>query len=262
VDALCVTFSIQTPSGETVELKPDGSNVDVTDENKMEYLSLVLRYRMLDSVSEQLTALLKGLYEVIPKSLLTIFDYQELDFYLSGLPTLNVTDWQNNSRVRHSAPDDDSEGIEQELEVIQWFWDVVGSFTDDQRARLLQFATGCSRVPVEGFRALTSASGIVHPFTLQMVPTGTPPLGMCPRAHTCFNRIDLPVYETKADLNSYLSLVSLLGVVIEFVTGTLTSCLDAVFRLFKWRSRASASSSCSDIRVLQRRGGRQSVGSM
>lgn len=207
VDALCVTFSIQTPSGEMVELKPGGEDIDVTDENKMEYLSLVLRYRMLDSVADQLTALLKGLYEVIPKSLLTIFDYQELDFYLSGLPTINVADWMNNSRVRHCALDDDSKGIEQELEVLQWFWDVVSCFTDDQRARLLQFATGCSRVPVEGFRALTSASGIVHPFTLQMVPTGTPPLGMCPRAHTCFNRIDLPVYETKEDLNSYLSLV-------------------------------------------------------
>ncbi|CAI5732425.1 unnamed protein product [Peronospora farinosa] len=209
VDTLCVTFCIQTPSGDTVELKPGGANIDVTDENKIEYLSLVLRYRMLDSVAEQLTALLKGLYEVIPKSLITIFDYQELDFYLSGLPTLNVTDWQNNSRVRHAAQDNDSDGIEQELEVMEWFWDVVGSFTDDQRARLLQFATGCSRVPVEGFRALTSASGIVHPFTLQMVPLGTPPLGMCPRAHTCFNRIDLPVYETKEDLKSYLSLASI-----------------------------------------------------
>ncbi|CAI5701124.1 unnamed protein product [Peronospora effusa] len=209
VDTLCVTFCIQTPSGDTVELKPGGANIDVTDENKIEYLSLVLRYRMLDSVAEQLTALLKGLYEVIPKSLITIFDYQELDFYLSGLPTLNVTDWQNNSRVRHAAQDNDSDGIEQELEVMEWFWDVVGSFTDDQRARLLQFATGCSRVPVEGFRALTSASGIVHPFTLQMVPLGTPPLGMCPRAHTCFNRIDLPVYETKEDLKLYLSLASI-----------------------------------------------------
>ncbi|TDH68611.1 hypothetical protein CCR75_000958 [Bremia lactucae] len=207
VDALCVTFSIQTPSGEMVELKPGGNDLDVTDVNKMEYLSLVLRYRMLDSVADPLTALLKGLYEVIPKSLLTIFDYQELDFFLSGLPTLNVTDWQTNCQVRHGAHYKDTKGFLKELEVIQWFWDVVGSFTDDQRARLLQFSTGSSRVPVEGFRALTSASGIVHPFTLQMVPVGTPPVGMCPRAHTCFNRIDLPVYEAKEDLMSYLSLV-------------------------------------------------------
>ncbi|KUF95692.1 Golgi reassembly-stacking protein 2 [Phytophthora nicotianae] len=135
---------------------------------------------------------------------------EHLNIGFIGEPALDaggVLHWMNNSRVRHCASDDDSEGIEQELEVLQWFWDVVGCFTDDQRARLLQFATGCSRVPVEGFRALTSASGIVHPFTLQMVPTGTPPLGMCPRAHTCFNRIDLPVYETKEDLSSYLSLV-------------------------------------------------------
>ncbi|RLN68836.1 hypothetical protein BBJ28_00002716 [Nothophytophthora sp. Chile5] len=207
VDALCVTFSIQTPSGDMVELKPGGSAIDVTDENKMEYLGLVLRYRMLGGVAEQLTALLKGLYEVIPKSLLTIFDYQELDFFLCGLPTLNVTDWQANSRVRHSVADDDTAGIEHDCEVVQWFWDVVGNFTDEQRARLLQFTTGSSRVPVEGFKALTSASGIVHTFTLQLVPLGTPPLGMCPRAHTCFNRIDLPVYESKEDLNTYLSLV-------------------------------------------------------
>ncbi|CEG36049.1 hect e3 ubiquitin [Plasmopara halstedii] len=207
VEDLCVTFSLQTPSGETVELKPDGENVDVTDENKMEYLMLVLRYRMLDSVSEQLTALLRGLYDVIPKALLTIFDYQELDFYLTGLPTLDVIDWQNNCRIRHATLDSESDEMEREIEVIEWFWDVVGSFTDEQRARLLQFATGSSRVPVEGFRALTSASGIVNPFTLQMVPLGTPPLGLCPRAHTCFNRIDLPIYESKEDLYTYLSLV-------------------------------------------------------
>lgn len=207
VEALCLTFSIQPPSGDVLELKPGGNSLDVTDENKMEYLALVLRYRMLDSVAPQLTALLKGLYDVIPKALLMIFDYQELDFYLTGLPTLNLTDWQTHCRVRHAAHDTDTKGLEQELAVIQWFWDVVEAFTDEQRARLLQFATGSSRVPVEGFRALTSASGIVHLFTLQMVPLGTPPLGMCPRAHTCFNRIDLPLYECKEDLQSYLSLV-------------------------------------------------------
>uniref|UniRef100_K3WHW1 HECT-type E3 ubiquitin transferase n=1 Tax=Globisporangium ultimum (strain ATCC 200006 / CBS 805.95 / DAOM BR144) TaxID=431595 RepID=K3WHW1_GLOUD len=207
VDSLCLTFSVQGDGDDIIELKPNGNDIDVTDENKMEYLALMLRYRMLGSVAEPLTAMLAGLYEIIPKSMLCVFDYQELDFFLSGLPMINVKDWQLNTRVLNFARDSDIPAIEREIQVVFWFWEVVESFTDEERARLLQFATGSARVPVEGFKALTSASGYVHQFCIQFVAPGVPPLGMCPRAHTCFNRIDLPVYETKEDLVTYLTLV-------------------------------------------------------
>lgn len=209
VDALCVTFCVQGDDGDMVELKPGGTDIDVTDENKMEYLALMLRHRMLGSVADQLSAMLTGLYEVIPKSLLAVFDYQELDFFLCGLPTINAKDWQSNTKVRHFCSESDSAGIEKEIQVIWWFWEVVQSFSDEERARLLQYATGSTRVPVEGFKALTSASGFVHPFTLQLVQRGPPPAGLCPRAHTCFNRIDLPLYESKEELATYLTLVRL-----------------------------------------------------
>lgn len=210
VDSLCLTFSVADTTGASdrvVELKPGGSDIDVTDENKLEYLALLLRYRMLGSVTEPLAALLAGLYEIIPKSVLSVFDYQELDFFLSGLPVLNVKDWQLHTRVLHFAKEDDVPGVEAEIQTVLWFWEAVEAFSDEERARLLQFATGSARVPVEGFKALTSASGYVHQFSLQLVPPGVPPLGLCPRAHTCFNRIDLPVYKTKDDLVTYLTLV-------------------------------------------------------
>ncbi|GAB9468591.1 Hect e3 ubiquitin ligase [Globisporangium polare] len=206
VDSICVTFSVQNTDGEVVDLKPNGSEIDVTDENKMEYLALMLRYRMLGSVSDQLAAMLTGLYEIIPKSMLSVFDYQELDFFLSGLPVLNVKDWQLHTHVLHFN-NDNIPVLEQEILVVEWFWEAVAAFSDEERARLLQFATGSARVPVEGFKALTSASGYVHQFSLQLMPVGIPPLGMCPRAHTCFNRIDLPIYKTKEDLVTYLTLV-------------------------------------------------------
>ncbi|TMW56025.1 hypothetical protein Poli38472_008673 [Pythium oligandrum] len=207
VDSLCVTFSVQSPTGEIVDLKPNGRDIDVTDENKLEYLSLVLRYRMLDSVAPQLSAMLQGLYDIIPQSLLSVFDYQELDFFLCGLPTIDVNDWETQSRVRYFAQPEDVVGTNEEAQVVAWFWEVVRAFSDEERARLLQFATGSSRVPVEGFRALTSTSGIVHPFTLQLVPRGVPPLGLCAKAHTCFNRIDLPRYKDKDEVETYLTLV-------------------------------------------------------
>lgn len=241
VDALCITFTVQTDSGEMVELKPGGDDIDVTDENKMEYLALMLRYRMLGSVADQLSAMLSGLYEIIPKSLLTVFDYQELDFFLCGLPTINVKDWQANSKVRHFCSEADSAGIEREIQVVWWFWEVVESFSDEERARLLQFATGSTRVPVEGFKALTSASGFVHPFTIQLIQRGTPPVGLCPRAHTCFNRVDLPLYDSKEELSNYLTLVSVFTFLCCRSGGLLLFV--CCFRLSKWRLLVLDSSS-------------------
>jgi len=68
------------------ELKPDGAKTPLTDENKSEYLKAMLKYRMLDSIKDQLWHLLKGIYEVIPREILSVFDYQELELVICGLP--------------------------------------------------------------------------------------------------------------------------------------------------------------------------------
>ncbi len=66
------------------------------------------------------------------------------------------------------------------------------SFNDEQRSKLLQWATGTSRVPVEGFSALQSNDGRPCTFNLRLLPPGT--RYQMPVAHTCFNRIDMPLY--------------------------------------------------------------------
>ncbi|POM60667.1 HECT E3 ubiquitin ligase [Phytophthora palmivora] len=83
----------------------------------------------------------------------------------------------------------------------------MAEFTSEERARLLQFATGTSRVPVQGFKALMSSDGRVRRFTIQFVQRGAPPTGLMPKGHTCFNRIDLPLYHTKEEMINYLTLV-------------------------------------------------------
>ena len=88
----------------------------------------------------------QGFYEVIPHNLVCVFNYQELELLLCGLPRIDAKDWQANTRY--------SGGYNKDHEVVQWFFEVLGSWTDDRKARLLQFATGSSHVPVEGFRAM------------------------------------------------------------------------------------------------------------
>lgn len=45
------------------------------------------------------------------------------------------------------------------FQVIIWFWQVIEKFTNEQRLRLLQFVTGTSSIPYEGFSALRGSTG-------------------------------------------------------------------------------------------------------
>jgi hypothetical protein len=79
---------------------------------------------------------------------------------------------------------------------VKWFWRAVEELEQEEKKKLLQFATGTDRVPVAGFGALQSSDGKLCPFGLEAVPLKS---GKLPRAHTCFNRIDLPLYTSYAD---------------------------------------------------------------
>ncbi|KAF7654992.1 hypothetical protein LDENG_00062150 [Lucifuga dentata] len=99
-----------------------------------------------------------------------------------GLGKIDINDWKSNTRLKHCTPDSN---------IVKWFWKAVESFDEERRARLLQFVTGSSRVPLQGFKALQGAAG-PRLFTIHQIDASTNNL---PKAHTCFNRIDIPPYE-------------------------------------------------------------------
>jgi E3 ubiquitin ligase SMURF1/2/E3 ubiquitin-protein ligase NEDD4 len=90
------------------------------------------------------------------------------------------------------------------VKVIGWFWDVITDYSEEDRAKLLQFTTGTSRVPAQGFQAMQSHDNRLQLFCIKSVNEQHFPY---PRAHTCFNRIDLPMFETKEDLKEKLDAV-------------------------------------------------------
>ena len=65
------------------------------------------------------------------------------------------------------------------LQVILWFWQAVALMSPESRVRLLQFVTGTSRVPMNGFAELWGSNG-PQPFTIEL--WGEP--NKLPRAHT------------------------------------------------------------------------------
>ena len=77
---------------------------------------------------------------------------------------------------------------------------ICRSFDQTDKAKFMQFVTGSSKVPLQGFTALEGMNG-PQKFQIHRDDRSTDRL---PSAHTCFNQLDLPAYETYDKLRTYL----------------------------------------------------------
>ncbi|XP_021641769.2 E3 ubiquitin-protein ligase UPL1 isoform X2 [Hevea brasiliensis] len=175
------------------ELKPGGRNIRVTEETKHEYVDLVADHILTNAIRPQINSFLEGFNELVPPELISIFNDKELELLISGLPEIDLDDLKANTEYT---------GYTAASSVVQWFWEVVKGFNKEDMARLLQFVTGTSKVPLEGFKALQGISGAQR-FQIHKA-YGAPE--RLPSAHTCFNQLDLPEYASKEHLKERLLL--------------------------------------------------------
>ncbi|CAF1293414.1 unnamed protein product [Rotaria sp. Silwood1] len=166
---------------ESIELKPDGNDIKLIEENKNEYLELMTKWRFTRGVEEQTKAFLHGFNEVVPQQWIQIFDERELELLLCGISKIDILDWERNTIYKNYT---------ETAKQVQWFWQFVREITDEQRARLLQFVTGTCRVPIGGFSELLGSNG-PQKFCIEKYGKDN----LLPRSHTCFNRLDLPPYK-------------------------------------------------------------------
>jgi E3 ubiquitin-protein ligase NEDD4 len=155
----------------TVEdLIPNGRNIEVTNENKKEYVDLMVKWRIEKRIAEQFQAFKEGFHELIPQDLINVFDERELELLIGGIAEIDVDDWKKHTDYR---------GYTESDEVIQNFWATVRSWDGEQKSRLLQFTTGTSRIPVNGFKDLQGSDG-PRRFTIEKAGEIT----NLPKAHT------------------------------------------------------------------------------
>ncbi len=88
---------------------------------------------------------------MIDPRLLAAFDARELELVIAGTAEIDVADWRRNTEYRSGYYDGHP--------VIAWFWQCIGRLDNERRLRLLQFVTGTSSVPYEGFSALRGSNG-------------------------------------------------------------------------------------------------------
>jgi hypothetical protein len=199
LSSVSLDFTVSEEYGEVRivhELIENGANTEVCRLNLTSYIEGNIRYRLFDRILPQLTELLLGFYDVVPEQALAVFDANELELVLCGLPIIDVDDWQSNTLYVGLFENGN------EL-AVQWFWEIVRDEYDiEMKARLLQFVTGTSGVPPGGFSFLKGSDDTPRRFTIQ----GVDPVSChYPKAHTCFNVLDLPYYSTKKELHQRLS---------------------------------------------------------
>eukprot|EP00954_Amorphochlora_amoebiformis_P004149 322552-Amorphochlora_amoeboformis.AAC.2 len=174
------------------ELKENGKNIPVTDENKNEYVNLMAERMLTDDIKQQIDAFLEGFREMIDVKLLSIFNEQELELLICGLPDIDINDLKANTEYK---------GLPASSELIRWFWNTVEDMSQEEKALLVQFVTGTSKVPINGFKELQGMHGTQR-FQIHKAAG----MDRLPTAHTCFNQLDLPSYSSEKALRKNLLL--------------------------------------------------------
>jgi len=189
------------PSGDMVtpamELAPNGKETLVTDENKLEYIKLKVEWLGQKQIEPKINYFLQGFHMIISKEALSVFEVNEIEMIINGLPFIDIDDWERNTDYKGS--------YYKTHQVIRWFWQALRTLDQKELSKFLQYCTGSSRTPVEGFRVLQSNRGEFAKFCVESVKYSKDNCIM--KAHTCFNRLDLPQYPSEDLLKDNIKLV-------------------------------------------------------
>ncbi|KAL4429870.1 hypothetical protein ABPG74_022893 [Tetrahymena malaccensis] len=188
VTDLCLTHSIDRVvlgQNYTLDLIPNGRNIEVTEQNKKEYVKQIAHFKMTEEIKEQIQSFLKGFYEILPQRSLKYMNEQELGLLLSGVKKIDVDDMKKHMRYYRYNKDS---------QIIQWFFEVMNEYDEDQRSLFLFFVTGSFKVPFGGFK------------NLQLEIAKIENKNNLPVAHTCTKSLDLPEYDSKEILKEKLTI--------------------------------------------------------
>ncbi|EFC46237.1 predicted protein [Naegleria gruberi] len=188
-DVFCRTFQLETDVfGQIVthDLKPNGGDIPVTNQNREEYVQLFIEWKLEKSIRTQFNSFIEGFKMVCSdQTILDLFRAEELELLICGSPVLDFEALERTTKY--------ADGYDKDHPLIKDFWDIVHHFSEEDKKKFLMFCTGSDRVPIKGLGEL----GFV------IVKNGDDDRRL-PTAHTCFNHLLLPKYSTKENMKERL----------------------------------------------------------
>lgn len=162
-----------------VDLIPGGSNIPVTNQNRIQYIYSIANYRLNVQIAKQCRAFFKGLSTIVDIKWLRMFNQQELQIVLGGASVpIDLNDLRSHTVLA---------GFMEHDATVKNFWKALESFDNALRMKFVKFVTSCSRPPLLGFKEL------VPQFCLRNAGVDQERL---PTSSTCVNLLKLPNYPT------------------------------------------------------------------
>jgi hypothetical protein len=174
-------FSTYLPDGTKVELVPGGEDQQVCMGNWREFVLLLERCRLQESVV-MFKAFRDGLSAVLPLELSSLFTPNELEQLVCGSSKVDIALLRQCTEYEDILPDSATACN---------FWRILEDMSNEERTLFLRFVWARSRMPA-------SAQDLPMNFKLQGA-TGKAketPDAYLPQAQTCFFSLTLPNYST------------------------------------------------------------------
>lgn len=163
-----------------IPLKPNGENIPVTLENKHEFVELYVDMILNKLVESRFQQFSGGFHKVCGGRVLHLFHAQELMSVVIGNENYDWYQLENNATYKKGYSSSDP--------TIRMFWEVFHELPLEDKKNFLLYLTGSDRIPIQGMKAI------------KIVIQPTADDSYLPVAHTCFNLLDLPRYNTKEKL--------------------------------------------------------------
>lgn len=81
----------------------------------------------------QIDSFLEGFHSIVPTSLISIFDISDLELLICGLPDIDIEDLHDHTTYH---------GYKRTDQTIEFFWNTLRRFTEEEKALFIQFVTG------------------------------------------------------------------------------------------------------------------------
>lgn len=204
VEDLALDFTL--PGYPNIELRKGGKDINVTVDNLGQYVRLVSHWLLVEGVATQMEAVREGFESVFPMATLQMFYPDELDQIFCGSSRQSYARWEVTNLNEACKPD---HGYNTESRSIRMLYEVMSEYNREEQRQFLQFVTGCPRLPVGGFKALSPPLTIVKKDSFDS-PDACPDHYL-PSVMTCVNYLKLPDYSTKDIMKQKLKMAAMEG---------------------------------------------------
>ncbi|XP_066503891.1 probable E3 ubiquitin-protein ligase HERC1 isoform X4 [Hoplias malabaricus] len=171
------SFVGQSADGKMVPIIPGGNSIPLTFSNRKEYVERAIEYR-LHELDRQVAAVREGMSWIVPVPLLSLLTARQLEQMVCGLPEISVEVLKKVVRYRE---------VEEQQQLVQWFWQTLEEFSNEERVLFMRFVSGRSRLPA-------NTADISQRFQIMKVDR---PYDSLPTSQTCFFQLRLPPYSSQ-----------------------------------------------------------------